>query len=513
MTGSSSHDDRVEDRREAPNRRGSWLRSFLLLCVVLNPWLIQAQTGDKPAVVLAGVLTREDHETYRMLPFTVPPGVERITVEFSYSGRDQHTTLDLGIDGPAGFRGWSGGNKSSFTISDTDATPSYLASPITPGIWKLVIGVPNIRQGVRSDYKASIFFVSESRPEPTTPFSKPLREGPAWYRGDLHLHTAHSDGSCKSESGKNVPCPLFKTLKAASARGLDFIAVTDHNTTSHFDALRELAPYFDRLLLLHGREITTFQGHANVYGTEQFLDFRVSSPEVPEMNTLLRQAQELGGLVSINHPNAPTGEECMGCGWNPNPEADLHLVAAVEAVNSFETVKYSGIPFWEAQLKRGYRLTGIGGSDSHNPDNPQPGPGAVGAPSTVVYARELSEPAILDAIRAGHVFIDVEGSRDRLLEFTATSGPEKATMGEALRAVSGVKVIFSVHVAHVPEGRIEVIEDGKPLTVEASATVNTQDDTKSFAVEGDSLRHWIRIDVRSPEGKLLLVGNPIYLNF
>ena len=95
----------------------------------------------------------------------------------------------------------------------------------------------------------------------------------------------------------------------------------------------------------------------------------MSGPAVPEINALLRQAQKLGGLVSINHPNAPTGEECMGCGWNPNPEADLHLVTAVEAINSYQTVRYSGIPFWESQLNRGYRLTGIGGSDSHNPDN------------------------------------------------------------------------------------------------------------------------------------------------
>jgi predicted metal-dependent phosphoesterase TrpH len=66
------------------------------------------------------------------------------------------------------------------------------------------------------------------------------------------MHTAHSDGSCASRKGVRVPCPVFRTLEAAEARGLDFIAITDHNATSQNDALRELAPYFDDLLLIPG---------------------------------------------------------------------------------------------------------------------------------------------------------------------------------------------------------------------------------------------------------------------
>ena len=43
---------------------------------------------------------------------------------------------------------------------------------------------------------------------------------------------------------------------------------------------------------------------------------------------------------------------------------------------------------------------------------------------TVVYAQDLSVPAILDGIRSGHVFIDLTGSHDRMLEMTATP-PDK----------------------------------------------------------------------------------------
>ena len=47
------------------------------------------------------------------------------------------------------------------------------------------------------------------------------------------------------------------SVQTAAARGLDFIAITDHNADSQNDALRELQPYFDRVLLIPGREMTT----------------------------------------------------------------------------------------------------------------------------------------------------------------------------------------------------------------------------------------------------------------
>ena len=197
----------------------------------------------KPDIVLTGTITRADHQTYREVPFRVPAGVTRITVEFSYTGREQHTTIDLGLFDQERFRGWSGGNKHTFTIAVPDATPSYLPGPIRPGVWKLVLGVPNIRQGVRSKFRANIYFSHREDAAPVISES-------GWYRGDFHMHTGHSDGSCKNQSGREVPCPIFKTAEAAVARGLNFIAVTDHNTISQYDGLRELQPYFDRLLFI-----------------------------------------------------------------------------------------------------------------------------------------------------------------------------------------------------------------------------------------------------------------------
>ena len=438
-------------------------------------------SSPKPDVVLRSQFNGRDHQTYRELPFDVPAGVVRVTVNFSYTGREELTVLDVGLWDNERFRGWSGGNKSSFTVSATDATPSYLAGPVRPGRWHLLIGAPNIRRDSHAAFTAEVFFArAGDAPDVSTFSATPLRSGPGWYRGDLHMHTAHSDGSCLSQSGQRVPCPLFKTVEAAAARHLDFISITDHNTTSHFAELRELQPYFDRLLLIPGREITMFQGHANVFGTVEFIDFRNG----------LANAH---GLISINHPESASGESCMGCGWTA-PNTDFARIDAVEVVNGG---KADGIPFWEAQLNRGVRWTAIGGSDNHDADRPASDPGSIGWPTTVVWADDLSERSILNGIRSGKVFIDTEGTRDRLLEYSPLPG------GTAI----------SVHTVAVRNGTLEVIEDGKPVSAFATSRIESDNDTRQFSLADDGKRHWLRIAVRAADGRLLLLGNPLYINW
>lgn len=334
-----------------PNPRHTIAATVLsLLLSVLTP---QAPAQQAPDLTLKGTVTTADAQTYRELPFSVPSGTTRVTVDFAYTERDKKTSIDLGILDNERFRGWSGGNKSSFTLSETDATPSFLPGAIRPGIWKLLLGIPNIEQGITSNYEAKISFAHTGDQPAVSTFSRaPLRQGPAWYRGDFHMHDAHSDGSCLSQAGINVPCPLFKTVEAAAARKLDFIAISDHNATSQYNDERELQPYFDQLLLIPAREITTFHGHANIFGITDFVDFRLGSATVPDINTISKQVAAYHGLISINHPGSPIGASCMGCGWDaPNP--DYTRITAVEALNGGSLDgRGSGIPFLAGQAQR-----------------------------------------------------------------------------------------------------------------------------------------------------------------
>lgn len=470
-----------------------------------------------PDLVLRDTITDKAYRTYRLLPFQVPEGVKALEIRFDYTGREARTTIDVGLLGPGEkfddqFRGWSGGNKRSFTLSASDATPSYLSGPVTPGRWQLLLGVPNIRNGQTAELTAEVYFQrNDTYGLPTE--TAPLTTEAGWYRGDLHMHSEHSDGNCASKSGeKRVPCPLFLTLDAAADRGLDFIAFTEHNTNSHVKELTALQPYFDKLLLIPGMEMTTFQGHANAFNLREPVDFRVGSAEVPDWNTLLAEAKQKGALVSINHPRVPTGEACMGCGWLPDPVADLSLVQAVEVVNGNDVEsRVTGIPFWHEQLQKGHRLTAIGGSDTHDVTSTSvsPPPGRIGVPTTVVYAKELSIDAIMAGIRAGNVFVDTAGSRDRKLELSATYGKSVVAMGGQLSVPARQSVTFTARVEQMTGGTVEIIRDGR--TTRRTA-IPTAKHSWSFEETSDGKRHWIRIDVRDADGKLALLGNPIYVN-
>lgn len=463
-------------------------------------------------VTLTGMMTAADLTTYREVPFKVPAGVTAVTVEFAYQGKEERSVIDLGVRDPVRFRGWSGGNKARFVVAETYATPSYLPGPIPAGEWKLILGVPAIRKTSKAPYTAKIWF--ERKPSDFQGFApRPLNDGPGWYRGDLHLHTADSDGSCAAQSGARVPCPLFKTTEAAAARGLDFIAVTDHNTSAHFDALAELQPYYDRMLLIPGREITTFQGHANVFGATAPLDFQLGGPRAPKLGTVLDQLEKAGGIISVNHPGLPSGEACMGCGWTA--ETDWSRVAAIEAING-GALKFgaegpgTGVPFWEARLNAGFRLTGVGGSDNHDGSTPLDRIQSVGSPTTVVYAETLSQPALLSGIRSGRVFIDVDGTRDRLLDVTATLGVQSAHMGGVLKLKAGDVARLEVRTAGVAGGHMTFAGPGKGL-VRTDNPPFTDGETRVLELRADGVRGWLRVDVRGPDGKLWLLGNPIYL--
>jgi hypothetical protein len=475
----------------------------------------QQAADSSNGLTLEGTVRGSQNQSYIQVPFSVPAGTERVTITFDYTARDQHTALDLGLLDPAGLRCWSGGNKSTLTVGLSDATPSCLPGAIPAGTWNVLIGVPNIRPNVESHYTIHVD-LSQTGAVAALPaiLREPLRPGPAWFRGDLHMHTAHSDGQCPSQTGKMVPCPVYFTVDAAARRGLDFIAVTDHNATSQYDAMRELQPYFDKVLLIPGREITTFQGHINFLGSTDFVDFRLDGKTVPDMNTLLHAADSTGAITSINHPLSPSGEVCMGCGFSSATAVDMHLLTAIEAVNGgSENNGHSHLAFWDQQLNKGCRLTGIGGSDNHRPMMPLDQAGSVGWPTTAVYAADLSAPAILDGIRAGRVFIDVDGTRDRILELTARTGGQMASAGDAIEIPAGDAVEFAAHAMAAGGGRVLWIEDGHEVAPPTNADLYAADQTVPLPWTSDGLRHWFRVEVAGPDGKLWLIGNPIYINW
>jgi hypothetical protein len=353
-----------------------------------------------------------------------------------------------------------------------------------------------------------------------------MATGARWYRGDFHTHTGHSDGYCASRKGAKAPCPLIRTLEAAAARGLDFVAITDHNTTSHFAEIAALQPAFDDLLVIPGREVTTFRGHFNVFGAVDDIDFQRGGPHAQGIGSILAQVEKAGGLASINHPAMPSGEVCMGCGWTVE-KTPFGRFQAVEIANggalaltgNMAEDPLSGVAFWEARLRDGARLTAIGGSDNHDALAPPDKPPGVGRPTTVVWAEALSTTAVLEGVHKGRVFIDLDGTRDRVLDFTASTKSARAYPGDTLRNAEGA-VDISARVTGAKGAGVRFISSDPNSQGWSGGLLKSDDDTVATTelnvwADGDGpsgpTTHWVRAEVRAPDGRLLMLSNPIYI--
>lgn len=471
------------------------LRLVLLLCLLgatpaaaAVPTAALVPAAPLPAIplptrapdrLLAGEVTGADHEQYKRIPFELPYGVERLVVAFEQDGKGQRTVIDLGVEDPRGLRGASGGNKAVFTLSASDATPSYLPGPLEAGRWHLMLGVPNARAGSQARWQARLWFLRGAEAQLAPVGIVPAR-GPGWYRGDMHLHTAHSDGSCDSIAGARVPCPLFRTLEAASVSHHDFVMLTEHNTTSHHASIVEMQPFFDKLLLIPGREITTFFGHFNIFGVTAPIDYRVQPGGPVSFNAIADKVHALGGLVAINHPSLPSGEACMGCGWTM-PDADLGRADLIEAINGSSIAgsdgnpdgPYSGIEFWRRHGAAQGKAP-IGGSDNHDADR-KDGLGTIGRPATVVFADGLTTKDILAGLRRGRSFVDLTGNRDSMLDIALCISNGCLAMGESRKIDKAEKLRLRVHASLPGAVRIRVFDtmSNRELTTIAPGLTET----------------------------------------
>ncbi|NWH07113.1 MAG: CehA/McbA family metallohydrolase [Alphaproteobacteria bacterium] len=492
---------------------GTAFIATLLFCTATA----RAETPGGGEIVLTGTLTRADHRGYQALRFTVPPGARGLSIALNYQRGVPWAAIDMALYDPLRFRGASGFAKTRIFVGEVNATPSYLPGPLPPGEWTLVLGGANAPEGRETPYEARIRIETDPNAGAAL-FAGVIRDEAGWYRGDFHTHTGHSDGVCAASSGKRVPCPVYRTLETAEARGLDFIAVSDHNTISHLESLSELLPAFDTLAIIPAQEVTTYSGHLNVYGLTLPIDFRLGTDYMPSVVAMSEAVARLGGAIAINHPGISLTEGCPGCGWSAET-VDYDAIDAIEIVNG-TIARWSGgpegmgtsIPFWFARLNEGHRVTAIGGSDNHDGRDTTDILSTIGRPASVVYAEALSGPAILEGMRKGRVFIDLEGVKERRFILTASSGRQKAQMGDVMTPRRGASIRFLIQAEKVPAGsRLEIWRDGQVLETEASGPALSGDAMRPFTWIADGKPHWFAAALRASDGRLLLIANPIYV--
>jgi hypothetical protein len=104
---------------------------------------------------------------------------------------------------------------------------------------------------------------------------------------DLHVHTSHSiDGSCSVE----------EVVAAAKAKGLDGVAITDHNSIAGHPEVEKFSK--GGFLVIPGVEVTSADGHIVGLGVSKLIPRDLSANETVE------RIREQGGIAIAAHPFA-----------------------------------------------------------------------------------------------------------------------------------------------------------------------------------------------------------------
>ena len=86
-------------------------------------------------------LADQARDRYPRIPFDLPEDATSFEVQITVEKAGHGAGIDLGCEGPDGFRGWSGGARKSFVITREDATPGYLPGRLVGGTWYVVLGI------------------------------------------------------------------------------------------------------------------------------------------------------------------------------------------------------------------------------------------------------------------------------------------------------------------------------------------------------------------------------------
>jgi hypothetical protein len=261
-----------------------------------------------------------------------------------------------------------------------------------------------------------------------------------YYKGNLHLHTTCSDG-------RRSPADSVAFYRAL---GYDFVAFTDHRTVTDVCGLSSSG-----FLAMHGIEIqtqTTDLGqnyHIVALGIDATPPF-AQEREMP-VQMMIDALNQGGALVFLAHP--------YWSGLTVNEMLPLQGLIGMEVYNTSadrDLGKALAAVHWDDVLVRGKRWLGLATDDTHWMEN-DAGEGFI-----MVEAEELSEPAILAALRAGR--------------FYASTGPEihdvrldGDTLSVRCSPVSAINVI-----GHTQHGKQWRAEPGSALT-EASYRLRGQE--------------------------------------
>ena len=238
--------------------------------------------------------------------------------------------------------------------------------------------------------------------------------GGTWLAGDFHCHSVYSHDVWAGPDDDNTgPEELYthghtpgEQIALATLRGLDFLAITDHNRVESIHAPDYVS---DSLVLVPGYEHSLpGSDHAGVFMPSVDLLPGVV-PATGGTGAWLDEIHARGGLAFVNHPFYGNEDAGDALAWDQGI-AETARFDAVEVWNSmwltrhevtpvYEPDNHLAVRWWEATT----RAPAVGASDNHwKLLDPTAG---VGQPTTWVYAPTRDAAGVLAGVRAGRTSV------------------------------------------------------------------------------------------------------------
>ncbi|PZE21572.1 CehA/McbA family metallohydrolase [Paenibacillus xerothermodurans] len=422
-------------------------------------------TRESMQITAARWILHEEQSTYLEIPFTMPEHVEEIHVSYEVkSPGKQKAVIDLGIRDGSRVRGWSGGARTEFTLGLEKATPGYIPGQLHAGEWAVLHNAYKVPdEGCEVAITLQFCFAS-----------------PRWLKGDLHTHSIHSDGTFTLEANASIMEVL----------GCDFIAMTDHNTSSQNFAY----PRNTNVVMIPGMEFTTNFGHSNFLGSVDPLDdFRVSDQK--DVEDRIRTARQRGAKIVLNHPH------CDHCPWEWDFQVEHDWV---EVWNGpWKARNARTLAWWQHQLESGRRMVAVGGSDVHREGEYV----RHAVPCTWVLASAKTSDDILRGIAQGRVFITYS-PEGPFVEFTCGC----YQMGDMVPASEADKRVFLRCADLKPGDLVKLISENG---VEREVVITQLHNTPPDVIMNGSAKQFVRAEIwryfKEMNAMLpLVLTNPIY---
>ncbi|HLF20843.1 MAG TPA: T9SS type A sorting domain-containing protein [Bacteroidota bacterium] len=279
------------------------------------------------------------------------------------------------------------------------------------------------------------------------------------YFGNLHAHTAYSDGN-KDSTTSGVADVYGSFQYAKNTHELDFLGISEHN---HSQAGLLIADWYKgvaqrdsfntfgvdtNFVALFGQEwgVISGGGHVLIYGTDKLFGWETigGSPNyqvyVPKSDytALFNAVRAEGGFATLAHPqstdfggffssyNAAAHDVVVGTALVSGPAFSTNIVQSDPSTSTFQARYHDA-------LARGYRVGATIDQDTHNTNF-----GMANQERTAVIATERTESAIIEAVRARRFY----GTMNKNLRISMSVNG--AFMGEEIASSGPVNFAISV---------------------------------------------------------------------